>query len=149
MSKAGDKDNGTGVDQASEKPKKLLNGGVDPSIGKATQFKPGQSGNPEGRKPGKNLATWINQLMNDESFEVFLFHPREGYVPAEKEQPPIQAIVKTAIYKAAAGDEKSREWLAKYGYGTKVEVTGADGEPLMPVVRIIDERPTTRDTDTK
>jgi hypothetical protein len=32
---------------------KTLNGGLDPSIGKDTQFKPGESPNPAGRPPTK------------------------------------------------------------------------------------------------
>jgi len=38
--------------------KRKLRGGLDPSVGKATQFKPGQSGNPGGR-PKVDVAAEI------------------------------------------------------------------------------------------
>jgi uncharacterized protein DUF5681 len=85
------------------------------------QFKPGESGNPSGKPPGRlNLSTHIQNMLNDEEFEVYLQHPTKGYESFKGA--PIKAIVKTALIKAAAGDDKAREWLAKYGYGQKFEV---------------------------
>lgn len=89
-------------------------------------WKPGQSGNPAGRPKGSpNLSTRIQDVLNDPDFEVYLQHPTKGYVPFKGT--PMAAILITAVTKAAAGDEKSREWLAKYGYGHKIDVT-SDGE---------------------
>jgi hypothetical protein len=132
----------SGVSQASkaDKPKKLLKGGVDPSVGAATQFQPGQSGNPDGPKPGyKHLSTHIQDLLNDEKFSAWVSDPRYGAV--EFKGRPMEAIIRAQAVRAMNGDPKAADWLAKYGYGTKIEVTGADGEPLIPIVRIIDERP--------
>lgn len=138
----------TGDIQADKKPVKLLKSGVNPDVGKATQFQPGQSGNPEGRPKGAiSLSTRIQNMLNDEDFETYLPDAREGW--RHFKGAAAEAIVKAAIIKAAAGDLKAADWLAKYGYGTKVEVTGAEGEPLIPVVRIIDERPAARDSDSK
>jgi len=110
----------TGVQQAA-KPIKLLNSGVDPSVGKKTQFKPGVSGNPAGKPKGMiSLSTRIQNAMNDENFTTLLPDSREGWKAFTGA--PAQAIVQTAMLKAIQGDEKSREWLAKYGYGTKIEV---------------------------
>ena len=39
------------------------------------QFKPGQSGNPKGKKPGKSLKEWVREkllTMNEEERIVFL-----------------------------------------------------------------------------
>lgn len=95
---------------------------IDPEAGKATQFKPGQSGNPAGMQPGtKHLSSWIQELGSDEEFEVYLKHPTDGYVPYKGA--PIRAVVETAWQKAAAGDEKAREWLAKYGWRQQLDVT--------------------------
>lgn len=104
-----------------EKPKKKLANGLDPSVGKKTQFKKGQSGNPAGKPKGAiSLSTRIRNMMDDEDFTTYLSDPRDGW--KEFKGAPAEAIVKTAMIKAIQGDEKSREWLAKYGYGTKIEV---------------------------
>lgn len=92
-----------------------------PFPNKETQFQPGESGNPLGRPKGRlSLSTYIQDLLNDEDFETYLEHPTKGFV--EFKGAPIKAIVMTATQKAATGDEKAREWLAKYGYGQKFEV---------------------------
>lgn len=129
----------TGVQQAS-KPKKLLKGNVDPAVGKDTQFKPGQSGNPDGPKPGfKHISTYVQELLNDPDFEGWAFN---GRAYEQFKGIPAKAIVKAQAIKALSGDTKAFDSLVKAGYGTKVELTGAGGEPLvLPVVRIIDERP--------
>lgn len=128
-----------GTQAAKSAPKKLLANGLDPSIGKATQFKPGQSGNPEGPKPGyKHLSTHIQDLLNDEGFETWLPDVREGF--KEYKGAPIKAIVRTAMIKAMTGDMKSADWLAKYGYGTKVEVdVTSQGESINPYARLTTE----------
>lgn len=92
----------------------------------ATQFQPGQSGNPAGKPVGsKHLATYIQEMMWDDDFTAWLSDPHAGVV--EFKGSPVKAIVGTALKKAAVGDDKAREWLAKYGYGTKQEIehTGA------------------------
>lgn len=117
----------TGSTQA-RKPKKLLKSGKSPDIGKATQFKPGQSGNPAGPKPGyKHLSTWIREMLNDDDFTAMLPDPRDGW--REHKGAPVKAIVQTALIRAMQGEKESREWLAKYGYGTKIDVT-SDGERI-------------------
>lgn len=126
----------TGGKQAA-KPKKMLANGLDPSVGKATQFKPGQSGNPAGKPQGtKHLSTWIQEMMNDENFHALLPDPRDGW--KEFNGRPVEAIIKTAMVRALAGEKESREWLAKYGYGTKIDVT-SDGAPVAALVQFIDE----------
>lgn len=85
---------------------------------KATQFK---VGNPGGGKPKgtKHLSTWIQELLNDETFTGDYL---EGYQLKKHTGAPVQAIVRVAALKSLAGDTKWAEWLAKYGYGTKQEV---------------------------
>lgn len=133
--------NDSGVRQASA-PKKLLKGGVDPAIGKKTQFKKGQSGNPAGPKPGyKHLSTHIQDLLNDEEFTAWVPDPIAGYV--EFKGAPMKAITKAMAVRAMNGDHKAADWLAKYGYGTKVDVTSG-GERIQQapiVVSAIDPRP--------
>ena len=121
----------SGAKQASVS-KKMLKGGVDPSIGKPTQWKPGESGNPAGKPKGAmSLSKRIQQMMDDEDFTTYLPDTRDGW--KEFKGAPAIAIINTALIKAVQGDEKSREWLAKYGYGNKIELTGEDGAALMPI----------------
>lgn len=112
-------------------PKKLANG-LDPSIGKATQFKPGQSGNPNGVPKGtKHISTWIRELLEDEEFTGMVPSASSGW--REFKGAPMKAIIQAQIIRALAGDAKAFDALAKYGYGSKLEITGADGTPLMPI----------------
>lgn len=75
-----------------------------------------------GRKPkgAKHLSTWIQQMLNDEDFEANILDAKTGI--REYKGAPIKAIVGVAMIKAVNGDDKSREWLAKYGFGQKFEV---------------------------
>lgn len=121
-----------GSEQADVKPVKLLKSGVPSSVGKRTQFKKGKSGNPAGLPKGTiHLSTRIQNMMNDENFEMYLPDTREGWKAFKGA--PAEAIIRTAMIKAAAGDTRSADWLAKYGWGNKIELTGADGVPLMPI----------------
>lgn len=81
--------------------------------------KPGEIRNPKGKPKGtKHISTWIQEMMNDEGFETYIQHPTKGYEPYKGA--PLKAIIQTALRKAASGDDKAREWLAKYGWGNKV-----------------------------
>lgn len=84
-----------------------------------TQFKPGKSGNPAGKPKGAvHLSTHIQNALNDPDFELKL---EDGTLTKEM---PIKAIIKTAILKSVGGDTRAMEWLAKHGYGEKMEITG-------------------------
>ena len=132
MTKAGVKTQASGVQQAS-KPVKKLNGGVDPSVGKKTQFKKGQSGNPAGRPEGRiSLSQHIQNLLNDDNFETWLPHPTEGY--REFKGVPMKAIIGTAIQRAIAGDTKCMEWLAKYGYGSRIDLDLTSDDKPIPLL---------------
>lgn len=92
-----------------------------PFPNKDTQFQPGESGNPEGKKPGTiHLSTHIQQMLNDPDFELKL---KDGSVLNER---PIKAIIKTAVAKGISGSVQWAEWLAKHGYGTKVTIATED-----------------------
>lgn len=83
--------------------------------------KKGEVRNPKGKPKGtKHLSTWIQEMMNDEDFEVYLQHPTKGY--EEFKGAPVKAIIKTAIMKAASNDASAREWLAKHGYGQTINL---------------------------
>lgn len=82
--------------------------------GKATQWQPGQSGNPSGPAAGfKHIATYIREAMDDEQFEAEIL---EGYKLVEYKGIPAKAVVRVAIKKALAGDVRWADWLARHGY---------------------------------
>lgn len=86
-------------------------------VSKDTQFKPGQSGNPEGKPKGtKHIATHIQNMLNDDKFTMKL---KDG---KEFKGRPMEAVIKTAIIQAVSGDGNAREWLAKHGYGTNINI---------------------------
>lgn len=83
--------------------------------------KKGEVRNPNGKPKGTiHLSTHIQRMMYDEDFDTFLQDAKLGYV--EFKGAPYKAIIGTALKKAANGDDKAREWLAKYGWGTKQEI---------------------------
>jgi hypothetical protein len=107
----------------------------------AYQWKPGQSGNPKGAKKGeKHLSTWIQNLLTDESFT---FKDKGGDVLFEGA--PIQAIIMVAIYKSVEGDKDAREWLARHGYGTRLNID--NGDPVEEVLKRFGLIDTEGDTD--
>lgn len=84
-------------------------------ISKGTQWPPGQSGNTAGKPKGAiHLSTHIQNLLNDDDFFP---ENTDNY-----KQLPIKAIIRTAVIKAQEGDTKWADWLAKYGYGNKLEI---------------------------
>lgn len=92
---------------------------TDPSVGEDTQFKPGESGNPSGKPKGtKHVATWIQEMLNDEGFEALLADPKEGWKTYKGA--PMKAIVQVMAIKAMGGDVKAFDVLSKYGWGTKM-----------------------------
>lgn len=86
-------------------------------IGKGTQFKPGESGNPAGKPKGsKHLSTHIQEMLNDPDFELKL---KDGTV---LKGAPLAAIIKTAVAKAVSGDMRAFDMLAKHGYGERLKL---------------------------
>lgn len=76
------------------------------------------NGKPKGTK---HLSTWIQELMNDEEFETYVQDAKEGWKPYKGA--PVKAIVRVAMLKALSGDNKWAEWIGKFGYGSKLDVT--------------------------
>jgi len=107
-----------------------------PHGGSLTPFQPGQSGNPKGRQKGyKHISTWIEELLNDEKFEANILDSKLGLV--EYKGAPVKAIVSVAIQKALNDPktgQKWADWLAKYGYGSKLQLSSDPDNPINPPV---------------
>ena len=85
------------------------------------KWKPGQSGNPKGKPKGTiHLSTYIQDMLTDPNFELKL---KDGTILKEM---PIKAIIKTAVAKSVSGDTRAMEWLAKHGYGEKLNLEVTD-----------------------
>ena len=117
----------------------------DPNLGAKTRFKPGQSGNVKGRPKGKSLSSTIQDMLDDEEFIDRLSKGvKEKVLEADPDfqGTPMRAMITAALLEAinVNGNPKSkaaaREWLAKYGYGTKVDVT-SKGERISDVPKVI------------
>jgi hypothetical protein len=84
----------------------------------STRWQPGISGNPSGKPKGtKHISTWVQELLESEDFECQFVN---GTLFRGA---PIKAIIQTAIIRAIMGDMRALDLLAKYGYGTKVDIT--------------------------
>lgn len=93
----------------------------NPPLENLKPFPKGTSGNPKGTKPGTiHLSTHIQNALNDPNFELKL---KDGTILREM---PIKAIIKTAIAKSVSGDTRAMEWLAKHGYGEKLNLEVTD-----------------------
>lgn len=68
------------------------------------------------KKGSKHLSTYIQEALTDENFELKL---KDGTILKEM---PIKAIIKTAVAKSVSGDTRAMEWLAKHGYGEKINL---------------------------
>lgn len=97
-----------------------------------TTLRPFIKGDPRivpGRRKGtKTLSVHIQEMLEDDDFEVKL---KDGTVMQGR---PIDAIIKVAIIKAAKGDLKAFDILGKYGYGTKVDITSGGKELPRPII---------------
>lgn len=121
----------------------------DPDLGKEYRFKPGQSGNPAGSQKGRlTLSTTIQNMLDDPNFIDRLSDKiKAKIIDAESPDPdfqgtPIKAIITTALIEAIdptnqpSQRQAAREWLAKYSYGTKIDIT-SKGERVSESPKII------------
>ncbi len=76
-------------------------------------WKPGQSGNPAGRRPGsKNVSTIVRELLGQDAKEGVLRVNSISHLTKGKPTSYAQAMVHVMIQKALEGDVRAVRWLA-------------------------------------
>lgn len=116
----------------------------DPNMGAEFRWKPGQSGNPKGSKPGKSLSATIQEMWDDPNFIERLANlAPEGAGPDPQFQSTaMKAAISVAMLHAMDPNQHpttrkdARDWLAKFGYGSKVDIT-SKGERISEAPKII------------
>lgn len=104
--------------------------------GKPYQFKPGNPGG--GKPPGtRSLSATIQELLEDDNFEVEL---KNG---TKLKGRPSKKMSEVMYKLALSGNVKAYDVLAKYGYGSKVDITSGGEKLELPTVYL----PTRKDTD--
>lgn len=107
-----------------EEDKRALNV-VRVSVG--TRWKTGESGNPKGKPKGAiHLSSRIQRMLNSKNIDIWLPEYQDTgnkeVIPKKWRGLPIEALIMVQIQRAVNGDTKSADWLAKYGYGSKLEI---------------------------
>lgn len=92
------------------------------------QWPSGKSGNPKGNHTKtKHLSTHIQEMLHTEiDFKLLVSGRGKGAEYKSFKGMPIQAIIAVAIHQSMLGDKDAREWLARHGYGIKVNMNTAD-----------------------
>jgi hypothetical protein len=106
--------------------------GPSPEVGRATQFKPGESGNPSGR-PKAILSEWLRH-------ELEIVHPETG-------QEIGRMIAQVLIQRALGGDVKAIQVLAERVEGKILQVDPTDdcqAKQVKVVVEYIGSKPQLR-----
>lgn len=91
-----------------------------------------------GSKGGKNkagskhLSTIIRELADDIDWDKTTLKNKDE-LKAKYGKNGFKAVAYVALTKAMTGDTKAMDWLAKYGYGTKIDITSGD-EPLQKII---------------
>ena len=88
------------------------------------KYKKGQSGNPKGRPPLKDIKVVLQDLLGQEKNGAQL----------------IDGLMTVVVNKALKGDLKAVEMLLGYTYGKatqRTEITGADGEKIDFTINVV------------
>lgn len=84
------------------------------------------------KKGSKHLSNLIREVLNDFEWEKTTLK-NKAEIKEKFGKNGWKAIVYVATTKAITGDTKAMDWLAKNGYGTKLDIT-TDDEPINKVI---------------
>lgn len=117
-----------------------------PFPNKDTQFKPGESGNPDGKPKGaKHLKTLIQEIGNNIEWDKTTLKDKAQMKELYGNN-AWKALTYVAFTKAMAGDPKAMDWLSKNGYGQNLDIT-SNGE-TMPSINIVSFKDVAADNTT-
>lgn len=123
------------------KKKKYLRKGTNFNPSPATRFKPGQSGNPHGTKPGvvakKALKEWTQQTVAEAYKKLMTMEaPDLRKVADSLTTPIIEVIIARALLRdRLEGSTDNTQVILDRAIGKvpiKQELAGVDGTPLVP-----------------
>lgn len=89
-----------------------------------SKFKKGQSGNPKGRPPLRDIKEVLKDLLSQEKNNTQL----------------IDGLMSVVVNKALKGDLKAVDMLLSYTYGKptqKTEITGSEGEKIDFTINVV------------
>lgn len=110
------------------------NNGLSVGNGNLKPWKPGQSGNPQGRPKGsRNLKSLIQDILTDPKVCEELTD-WENKIQADT---PLEAIIYALFSKAVEGDLKAADLLFKYGYGAAGFVEEEYKQPPVALVQFM------------
>lgn len=90
------------------------------------------------KKGSRHLSTLIRELADDIDWDLTTLKDKEKMKTLYGSN-GWKAIVYVATTKAISGDTKAMDWLAKNGFGTKIDLT-TDDEPINEIrVRFVGE----------
>lgn len=84
------------------------------------------------KKGSRHLSTLIRELADDIDWDLTTLKDKEKMKTLYGSN-GWKAIVYVATTKAISGDTKAMDWLAKNGFGSKMDIT-TDDEPLNKVI---------------
>lgn len=115
-----------------------------PNDGK--KFKPGESGNPAGKPKGaRHLSTIIQELEADIDWDLTSLKSKEE-LSKKYGKNGMKALVMVAFSKAMSGDTRAMDWLARYGYGNKLDITTGGEKLNIALVEFVKSDGNSKDT---
>jgi hypothetical protein len=79
------------------------------------------------KKGSKHLSTIIKELADDIDWDKTTLNNKDE-LKEKYGKNGFKAVVYVALTKAMTGDTRAMDWLAKYGYGQKLDITSNEND---------------------